>query len=79
MECSQVYKIFANESHNDKIKLLISKKPRKMQLEFNETTTNNNNNDEQNSNSSSSSNKKWDQDKLNNLYLNGNSCKTTAL
>ena len=75
MECSQVYKIFASESHNDKIKLLISKKPRKMQLEFNETT--NNINDEQSS--SSSSNKKWDQDKFNNLYLNGNSCKTTAL
>lgn len=94
MECSQVYKILANESHNDKLKLLISKNPVSMQLQFNDSL----NIDEQqngitNNSSTSSSiqimnrkiNNKWEtnnngtnNDKLNNLYITS-SCKTTAL
>ena len=66
-----MYKILANESYNDKLKLLISKKPRKMQLEFNEPI----NFDEKNSNKASTNN---NNNNNNGVYIAG-SCKTTAL
>ena len=73
MECSQVYKVFANESHNDKLRLTISKKPRKMQLEFGEILTIDNTN-----NNKTSVKLDNNSDKLNSLYISGG-CKTTAL
>ena len=65
-----MFKILANESHNDKLKLIISKKPRKMQLEFNEPL----NFDDQNSNHT----KTPSFNNNNGVYVTG-SCKTTAL